>query len=142
MNDINEIVIEGNLTKDPEFKDVAGTSRVAKITIAVNRRTIKEGTWLNETWFFHVEAWDTLADNAAKYLKKGRAIRVNGHIKQDTWVDKFNVRHESVSIVAEHIEYGPKPKETPVPASPQEAGVLNSSEPQTQLDESDTQAEA
>ena len=81
MNHMNVTIIQGNLTKDPEFKDF-GTSKVSKFTVASNRK-FKD---IEEVCFLEVECWGYLADNVNNYLKKGSPVLVEGRLKLDTWV--------------------------------------------------------
>src|SRR5919109_1214945 len=63
----NQVTIVGNLTDDPELRYTPNGAAVATIRVAVNRR-IPDGAggWKDaETSFFRVNAWRTLAENAA-----------------------------------------------------------------------------
>ena len=108
MNSLNSVLMEGNLTKDPEMKIIPGGSSVCNMSIAVNSYYKKEGETVKETSFFDIQAWNGLGTNCAEYLKKGRGVRVVGKMKQDRWIDKDNGDKKfKVYIVAEHIDFKP-----------------------------------
>jgi len=107
MNSLNSILIEGNLTKDPELSATPKGTAVCKFTVASNRAYKQDEELQKEVSFFEVEAWAQLAETCGKTLKKGRGVRVVGRLKQDRWKDQTGKNHERVKIVAEHIEFKP-----------------------------------
>jgi single-strand DNA-binding protein len=107
MNSLNSILMEGNLTKDPELKETTKGTKVCTFTVASNRYYKKEDEQQQEVTFFPVEVWAGLADSCNQYLKKGRGVRVVGRIKQDRWKDQDDKNHEKFKIVAEHVEFKP-----------------------------------
>ena len=107
MNSLNSILMEGNLTKDPELKTTSKGTSVCTFTVASNRYYKKEDEQQQEVSFFPVEVWAGLADTCNQYLKKGRGVRVVGRIKQDRWKDQEDKNHERFKIVAEHVEFKP-----------------------------------
>ena len=107
MNAINQIIIEGNVVRQPEKKQ--GLSFVAcTFPIAVNR-SIKapDGKTNEEVSFFDVDAFGNIAESTCKYAIKGRGIRIVGHLKQNRWKDEEGKSHNKTKIIAEHIEYKP-----------------------------------
>lgn len=107
MNSLNSILMEGNLTKDPELKSTSKGTNVCTFTVASNRYYKKDDEQQQEVSFFPVEVWAGLADTCNQYLKKGRGVRVVGRIKQDRWKDQDDKNHERFKIVAEHVEFKP-----------------------------------
>lgn len=85
---MNQSHFLGNLTRDPELKQLANDKRVVNFDVAVNRRYKKGNKTENEVAYVPCEAWDTGADLIAKHFKKGDPIIVHGSIKQETWKDK------------------------------------------------------
>ena len=112
MNNLNSVLIEGNLVKDPDrFSFNNGT--MAKFGIGVNRyyrNAAKEP--MKETSFITIQTWGALAEGCCRYLKKGRGVRVVGRLKQEKWTENGIARDRHV-IVAEHVEFKPEPKEHP-----------------------------
>ena len=106
MNALNSIIIEGNLTRDPEVKDLGNGGKVCTLSIAVNR-TYKaaDGSMVDEVSYFEIDAFGNMADACLKSASKGRGIRVVGRLKQNRWTDNEGKSHSKVIIIAEHIEF-------------------------------------
>ena len=82
---MNIVVLKGNLTRDPEVKEVKGT-KVAQFTLAVNEYyKTKDGEAKEISSFIDCEAWDSGAELIEKLLTKGSSVLVNGSIRQDRW---------------------------------------------------------
>ncbi len=108
MNNLNSLLIEGNLTKDPKLTITPGEKSVCDLSIAVNRYYKKDKEQQKETSYFDVQIWNGLADSCSLHLSKGRGIRVTGRLKQDTWIDKDTGENRyKVYIVAEHVDFKP-----------------------------------
>lgn len=106
MNQLNSIIIEGNLCNKPEIKDTVKKSKLATFSMAVNRYYKKsDGTFEQEVSYFDVEAWGNLVESVGKNASKGCGCRVVGRLKQDRWKDGNGKSFSKVSIVAEHIEF-------------------------------------
>lgn len=107
MNSLNSILIEGNLTRDPELKATPKGTPVCSFSVASNRFYKQDEEYQKEVSFFDVEAWAKLAESCAEYLEKGRGVRVVGRLKQDRWQDQEGNPRSKVKIVAEHVEFKP-----------------------------------
>lgn len=85
---MNQAVLIGRLTKDPELRYIPGTGTpVATFTLAVNRDfTKKDGT--READFVPIEVMGKPAEFCANYLRKGRLVACNGQIRVDNYKDK------------------------------------------------------
>ena len=112
MNSLNSILLEGNLTRDPEKRETGKGTSVCVMGIASNRYYKTDDGSEQEVSYFDVEAWARLADVCSEHLKKGRGIRVVGRLKQDRWEDKDGSKRSKVKIVAEHIEFKPSMKKS------------------------------
>jgi len=107
MNNLNSVLIEGNLVRDPEFKTTPKGTAVCKFPIASNRFFRQDDALEKEVGFFDVESWGKLAERANEIGKKGKGVRVVGRLKQDRWQAKDGKAMSKVFIVAEHIEFRP-----------------------------------
>ena len=106
MNQLNSLIIEGNIVRTPEIKDTVNKSRLATFSMAVNRYYKKaDGTFEQEVSYFDVEAWGNLVESVGKNASKGCGCRVVGRLKQDRWKDENGKSFSKVSIVAEHIDF-------------------------------------
>ena len=108
MNSLNSILIEGNLTRDPEVSATPKGTPVCTFAVASNRFYKQEDETQQEVSFFDVETWSRLANVCGEQLKKGRGVRVVGRLKQDRWVDTEGKNRSKVKIVAEHVEFRPE----------------------------------
>ena len=120
MNNLNSILIEGNMVRDPLLRTTQKGTSVCNFTIASNRFYRQDSNLEKEVGFFDVEAWGKLADACVSHGYKGRGVRVVGRLKQDRWTGNDGKNHTRVAIVAEHVEYRPNFKKTNAP----EAGTL------------------
>ena len=107
MNNLNSILLEGNLVRDPEVKATPSGTPVCSFSVASNRWYKQNEQLEKEVSFFDVEAWSKLAETCGQTLKKGRGVRVVGRLKQDRWNDGEGKQHYKVKIVAEHVEFKP-----------------------------------
>ena len=76
---MNMVTVIGNLTADPERRNVTtanGEAVVASFTVAANR-VLKDKKY---TEYFRVSVWDRMAENACKYLAKGKKVAVCGAV--------------------------------------------------------------
>lgn len=125
LSNINSVILEGNLTRDPLLKNTPNGSTVCNFSIANNRYYKYNEQTEKETSFFDIETWSRLAQNCGEYLKKGRGVRVVGRLKQDRWEDPNGKNISKIKIVAEHVEFKPQAKkETPVLEKEEEAEAV------------------
>jgi single-strand DNA-binding protein len=105
MNNLNSVLIEGNLVRDPEYRTTANGTGVCKFTVASNRYYKKVDGFEKEVGFFDVEAWGKISESVNTQAKKGRGVRVVGRLKQERWQNKEGNPMSKVVIVADHVEY-------------------------------------
>jgi single-strand DNA-binding protein len=123
VQNINTVVITGNLTRDPELR-YAGDTSLCKLRVAVNgRRKDQSGEWVEEPNFFDVTVWGAQGESCANYLAKGRPVAVEGRLDWGEWEDKGGGKRQSIEIIANSVQFlGSRPKdqapvkETQVPA--------------------------
>jgi single-strand DNA-binding protein len=126
MNNLNSILLEGNLVRDPDLKTTPSGTPVCTFSVASNRWFKQNDQLEQEVSFFDVEAWSKLAETCGDTLKKGRGVRVVGRLKQDRWNDGEGKLHTKVKIVAEHVEFKPQMKE----GKPKDAAKARAEEPE------------
>lgn len=95
----NKCLMIGNLTRDPETKAV-GSGNLCRFSIAMNHRSKDKP----ETCFLDVVAWGKQADFVAQYFRKGKAILVEGRLKQETW-EKDGKQNSKHLLVAERVSF-------------------------------------
>lgn len=101
---MNNVVLIGRLTRDPELRFIpnSGTA-VARFSMAVDREFKKEGQ--PDADFFNIVVWGKQAENVSNYLKKGRKVAVVGNLRNNNYEDKNGVKHYSVEVNANRVEF-------------------------------------
>lgn len=117
MDNLNYVILEGNLTRDPSRYALTAETPLCRFTIAVNRyfKSKSKPGGVEDTSYFNVESWGNIAESCLTYLKKGHGVRVVGRLKQSTWKDPVegNRPKERVYVIAEHIQFQPKKTDKP-----------------------------
>ncbi len=112
---INQVILMGRLTRDPEQRTTTTGKTIASFGIAVDR-----GGQEDAADFFNVTAWEKLGDLVIQYLAKGRRVLVQGRLRQDTWDDKETGKKQSrIEVVATDVTFldGPNDGGSGAPAS-------------------------
>jgi len=107
MNNLNSILIEGNLVRDPTFRSTPKGTSICHFPIATNRYYKQDNGIEKEVSFFNIETWAKLAESVSEKGKKGRGVRVVGRLKQERYQDRERKSQSKVVIVAEHVEFRP-----------------------------------
>src|SRR3954462_8039000 len=83
---INRVVLTGNLTRDPELRNLPSGMAVCSLRIACNtRRKDGSGNWVDKPNYFDVTVWGAQGENCAQYLSKGRPVAVDGRLNWREW---------------------------------------------------------
>ncbi|MDE1920792.1 MAG: single-stranded DNA-binding protein [Candidatus Omnitrophica bacterium] len=104
---LNSVNVMGNLTRDPEIKQISSGRSVCNLSIANNRTYLKEGEKVNEVSYFDVEVWGKAGENCAKYLTKGSGVIVEGRLKQERW-EKDGKSLSHIRVTANMVHFLPK----------------------------------
>jgi len=107
MNNLNSILIEGNMVREPLYRTTPKGTPVCTFSLASNRFYKQDAGLEKEVSFFDIETWSKLADACSSHGRKGRGVRVVGRLKQDKWLDGEGKTRTKIKIVAEHIEFRP-----------------------------------
>ena len=100
---MNKIFLIGNLTHDPELSETNSGISVCRFSVAVNRRRTGDGE--QQTDFFNVTAWRGLAENVARFCKKGNKVAVTGSIQIRQYEDRDGQKRTSVDVNAGEVEF-------------------------------------
>ncbi|MDR0442140.1 MAG: single-stranded DNA-binding protein [Treponema sp.] len=126
MNNLNSILVEGNLARAPELRTTTKGTSICTFPIASNRYFKQDDTMEKEVSFFNVETWAKLAEASYQKGKKGRGVRVVGRLKQERWNDKEGKAQSRIIIVAEHVDFRPEfPKKATDEQNDQETEEAN-----------------
>jgi len=101
MNNLrNRVQLIGNLGQDPEIKTLENGKKVANFTIATNDAyKNNDGQKVEETTWHNIVAWNGLAERAAKYLRKGKEVALDGRLVYRSYEDKKGVTKYVTEIV-------------------------------------------
>jgi len=102
---MNQIVIMGRLTRDPELRQTPGGVPVASFTLAVDRGFTPKDGGDRQTDFIDVVAWRSTAEFVSKYFAKGQMAAVTGRLQIRDWTDKDGNKRRSAEVVAENIYF-------------------------------------
>ncbi|MNT21431.1 Single-stranded DNA-binding protein [compost metagenome] len=98
---INQVILMGRLTRDPEVRTTSTGKTITSFSIAVDR-----GGQEDAADFFDVTAWEKLGELVSQYLSKGRRCLVQGRLRQDSWDDKETGKKRSkVEVVATDVTF-------------------------------------
>ncbi len=99
MAGLNKVLLIGNVGGDPEIRTLPSGSKVANFSIATSETyTDRTGQKQVQTEWHRIELWDSLANIAEQYVKKGDPIYVEGKIRTEKWTDQSGVERSGVRI--------------------------------------------
>ena len=106
MPEINYIIVAGNLTKDPIFRETTNKTPVVNFSIASNRK-YKDSTnqWQEDVCYVGIVAWNKLAESCRDRLKKGSAVLVDGELQSRNWKSDDGHSRSIVEIKARRIQF-------------------------------------
>ncbi|MEK7086943.1 MAG: single-stranded DNA-binding protein [Patescibacteria group bacterium] len=106
---LNKVFILGNLTRDPELRQIAAGQSVCSFGVATNSFfTAKSGEKQKRAEFHNVVAWGRQAEIISQFLKKGSLIFVEGRLQTRSWVNAQGQNHKTTEIVCEKVQLGPR----------------------------------
>lgn len=113
MANLNKVFLIGRLTFDPELRYTATGIAVTDLRLATSRSyTGKDGERKEETLYIDVAVWNRQAETCCQYLKKGRQIHVEGHLKSESWDDKTTgEKRTKIKVEALQVQFLDGPKE-------------------------------
>lgn len=98
------VTITGNLTQNPELKFLGSGQAAARFSVAVNRKwKDRSGVEQEQTSYFDVQTYGTLAENCANSLEKGTRVVVTGRLEQRSWETDEGTKRSVVEINADEV---------------------------------------
>ncbi|MBT2756677.1 single-stranded DNA-binding protein [Mesobacillus foraminis] len=101
---INQVILVGRLTRDPELKFTSDGKAVASVTLAVNRQ-FRNASGEFDTDFVNCILWRKTAENTAQYCKKGSILGVIGRIQTRQYENQDKKRVYVTEVVAETVQF-------------------------------------
>ncbi|CAN5134533.1 hypothetical protein BH09DEP1_BH09DEP1_5080 [soil metagenome] len=107
MSSYNRVIIMGNLTRDPDYKQLTSGQAVCRLGIASNRqfKNKQSGDMIQEVCYIDVDVWGPQAESCRQYLQKGRPVLIEGRLKLDSWDDANGQKRSKHSIVADNVKF-------------------------------------
>jgi single-strand DNA-binding protein len=108
---INQVILVGRLTKDPEIKYTQEGHAVANVTLAVSRN-FKSSAGEIDADYVNCTLWRKTAENTANYCKKGSIVGVSGRIQTRSYENNEGRRIFVTDVLADSVKFmGGKPRE-------------------------------
>jgi single-strand DNA-binding protein len=107
MAGYNRVVLVGNLTRDPEYKQLTSGQGVCRLGLATNRqfKNRQTGAMVQEVCFIDIDVWGPQAESCRQYLQKGRSVLIEGRLKLDSWADANGQNRSKHSVVADRVVF-------------------------------------
>lgn len=114
---INRVTLVGHLTADPELRPLPSGDKVCNMRIACNgRRRTGDGGYETRPNYFNVSVFGPQCENVYRYLRKGRAVAIDGRLEWREWETADQQKRQAVTIVATDVQFlrGATPSDTDV----------------------------
>lgn len=107
MASYNRVIMMGNLTRDPEIKQLTSGQSVGRFSIASSRqyKNRQTGTVTQEVCFIDVDVWGQQAEVCKQYLAKGKPVLIEGRLKLDSWQDAEGNKRSKHTVVADRVTF-------------------------------------
>ncbi|MDQ3158650.1 MAG: single-stranded DNA-binding protein [bacterium] len=103
---VNQVILMGNLTRDPELRQTTSGQNVCSFSIALNRsyKDQKTDEWKEATDFVDIVCWAGLAERVAQYMSKGRRCLVQGRLQSSSW-EQEGKKRSKVEVLANDVTF-------------------------------------
>ena len=108
---LNNVVLVGRLTSDPELKEVGKEGKVINFTIAV-QRSFKNAEGEYDADFINCNVWNQIAENMNEYCHKGDLIGIKGQLQSSSYDDKEGNKRYKTEVRVEKVTFLSSKKET------------------------------
>ena len=107
---LNNTVLMGRLTADPELKHTQSGNAVVRFTLAVERSYAKAGEE-RQTDFIDIIAWRSTAEFVSRYFQKGMLVAVQGSIQTGSYTDREGIKRKSFDVVASQVHFAERKRD-------------------------------
>lgn len=102
---VNQVMLMGNLTRDPELRQTPSGQSVCSFSLALNRAyKDQSGEWQEATDYIDCVCWGPLAERVSQYLSKGRRAFVQGRLQSRSW-EQDGVKRSKVEVLANDVTF-------------------------------------
>ncbi len=104
--DINQVMIAGRVTRDPEFRMTQNQQGMTFFTVAVNRRYQDKasGEWKDLVTFVPVTVWGPAAERCKDKVRKGTPVLVEGRLTASEYTDKSGQKRKDMKVTASRVQ--------------------------------------
>lgn len=103
MNNLNRVVLQGNLVRDVEVKYGSSGTAYGSFCIAVNGSKKVGDEWKETSAFVECKAFGRSLETCAPHMKKGTSVTVDGKIEQDSWEGKDGQKKSKLVVSCDKI---------------------------------------
>lgn len=113
MASLNNVILMGNLTRDPEVRYTTSGTPVATLGLAVNNRMKQGDEWKDDPCFIDVVVFGKQAESCGEFLSKGQPVLVEGRLRYRTWEGQDGQKRSKHEVSAFRVQFMPKGGRTP-----------------------------
>lgn len=101
---INNLIITGNLGKDPEIKFTPDGKAIGSFSLAVGQRMKKDNEWVDAPpMWLQVKFFGTQGEKIIDRFSKGDTVTVSGRLTQSHWTDKDGVEKVTLEVFGSDV---------------------------------------
>ena len=101
----NQVILMGNLTRDPELRNTPNGQSVCSFSLALNRSyKDQSGEWKEATDYVDIVAWGPLGERVSQYVTKGRPVLVSGRLQSRSW-EQDGQKRSKVEVIANDVTF-------------------------------------
>jgi single-strand DNA-binding protein len=102
---LNQVIVMGNLTRDPELRQTPSGQNVCSFSLALNRSYKDQaGEWQEATDYIDIVAWGPLGERVSQYLHKGSRTLVQGRLQSRSW-EQEGQKRSKVEVLASDVTF-------------------------------------
>nr|BFD33685.1 hypothetical protein GTC16762_33040 [Pigmentibacter ruber] len=105
MSSVNKVILVGRLGQDPELRATTSGHNVCTLSLATSKTWTKDGKKETKTEWHRVILWGNHAENARKYLKKGRLLYIEGELQTRSWEDQQGQKRYATEILGHNMQF-------------------------------------
>lgn len=105
MSNFNQVILMGNLTRDPKLSYTPSQTAVVEFGLGVNRKWTKnDGSQSEEVLFIECQCFGKRAEVISKHFEKGSPIFIQGRLKREQWIQDDKT-HTRIRVVVNNFEF-------------------------------------
>lgn len=104
MSNINQVIVTGNIGKDPEVRTTASGVTVMQFSLAVSERRKVNDEWTDYTNWIPCVMIGTRAESLAKFLHKGSKVGIVGKLNYSSWKNENGETRSKVELKVNEVE--------------------------------------